>query len=136
MPILKRFKYRFRRIQCPRQILIRMRAGNKAGFIRGWRHVHALFQHAVIKAFETRGVAGANLLEAADIIFLAKEETEHAADLINRQRNVALLRAFAQAFGQLLGLSVTASKKPGCEISARFFKPAAIATGLPDRVPA
>ena len=98
--------------------------------------VHAFFQHQVEEALEAFNVALHHVLIAGHGFRLGEENPEHPAYVVNHQRNTGLFCRFQQAVCQLRGPVGQGFVNTGCATSVRQAKPAAMAIGLPESVPA
>lgn len=98
--------------------------------------VHAFLQHQMEEALEAFNVALHHVLIAGDGFGIGKEDAEHAADVIDHQRDPGVTCRIQQALRQLVSQFSQGFMDPGCATSFRQAKPAAMAIGLPERVPA
>ena len=98
--------------------------------------VHTFFQHQVEEALEAFNIALHDVLIAGHGWRIGEENPEHAADVIDHQWDTRLFCSFQQTVSQLSRQVGQGFVNTGCATSVRQAKPAAIAIGLPERVPA
>ena len=117
---------------------IAMRGGDEARLVRRGREIDAGIEHAVEEAPEAArrrrpSPAGSSTTARS----VREEEPEHAADVVGRERDARRARSACDA-RRRAGRSRRrgARGNPGVAIASSVARPAAIATGLPDSVPA
>ena len=102
----------------------------------GGRQIHPFVDHAVEKALEALRVAGHHLGVAVDPRLAREEQAEHPADVIRGERHAGAAAAVRKAPHQRVGRRSEALVEAGHRNRASVARPAAMATGLPDSVPA
>ena len=108
----------------------------KAGLEGGGGEIDAAFEHGVEEGAEPRLVAGRGAGEVGHSVRFGEEDTEHAAGAVGDERDLVARACSVRPDTSFSVLAPSSWKKPGSEISSRVLSPAAMATGLPDRVPA
>ncbi len=84
-------------------VFLAVRHGHEARFEGGRCQIHPFFQHQVEEALEAFHVALHHVLVAGDRRRVGEEQAEHAADVVDHQRDIPFLRRMQQACGQHLG---------------------------------
>nr|VUD26170.1 Uncharacterised protein [Salmonella sp. NCTC 7297] len=68
---------------------------HKTRFKRRWRQIHAFLQHQVEETLKAFNVARHHVLIAGYALGVGEENPEHAADMVDDQWDLRLLRCFA-----------------------------------------
>src|SRR5690554_2740491 len=94
------------RLKCLFDIFFTMRSRHKTCFIRRRREINSALEHTVKKLVKPWDIAGHNLFEVCDFLFLGKEKPKHASDMIRSERNSRLICHPLQPFYQLIGARI------------------------------
>ncbi len=90
-----------------------MRGRHEAGLVGGQNEINALVQHAVEEALEAFDVAGHDFAVAVDGGLIREEESEHAADVVGRERDAGARGGFGEPPDQCVGRGLEPLVKPG-----------------------
>lgn len=71
---------------------------HKTRLKRRWRQIHAFLQHQVEETLKAFNVARHHVLIAGYALSVGEENPEHAADMVDDQRNIRFFGSFQQTF--------------------------------------
>ena len=116
-------------------VIIAVRGADKTGFVQGGGDVDAAIQQAVEEFVEARAVCGHDFGVVLRQL-VHQEKTKHAALAVAAEGHASIFRGLGQSCYQTLGFSSQFLKETGFLNLFQGRQAQAVATGLPDSVPA